>query len=297
MPAAAMFPSGVMAQQAVLRVWADRQGCRAVALPGLSHLLVHELDGPALLHGFRWNRLTEGPVLPTAGDVTRQTGRLGAVLLELPLRDAGFLLPSWADLVATSDACRDRGTPLHLDGARLWEAAAALDRTPAQLCSLADSVYVSLYKGLGGLAGAVVAGPPDVVEEARDWRRRQGGTLLSMAPYALGGLRGLRQQLPRMKDYWQRALDLADALTARGVRIFPDPPQVSAFRVLAEGSQAWFDERLLRCMEVDRTFVVPRLRQSEVPGWCWTELAVGPATMDWDTVKAADYLAEVLLGQ
>lgn len=295
MPAAAMFPTGVMAQQAALRVWTGRQACRAVALPGLSHLLVHELDGPHLLHGFRWCRLSEGAAFPTASDLAAEPSRLGAALLELPLRDAGFLLPSWPELVAFSDACRDRGVPLHLDGARLWEAAASLERTPAQVSALADSVYVSLYKGLGGLAGAVLAGPADVVAESRQWRRRQGGTLPSMVPYAVGGLRGLRQQLPRMGEYRQRALELAEALVARGVRVYPDPPQATAFRLLAEASQAELDDRLLRCVEEDRTFAVPRFRRSEVPGWCWTELSVGSATMDWDTVKAADYLAHLLL--
>jgi len=65
-PAAVMFPSGVMAQQAMLRVWCDRRGCSRVALPDLSHLLHHELDGPRLLHGLRFEVLGEGRELPTA---------------------------------------------------------------------------------------------------------------------------------------------------------------------------------------------------------------------------------------
>ena len=60
-------------------------------------------------------------------------------------------------------ACRERGVPLHLDGARIWESAPHLGHSVAEIAALADSVYVSFYKGLGGLAGAAVAGPEDEV--------------------------------------------------------------------------------------------------------------------------------------
>ena len=60
-PAAAFFPSGVMAQQAALRVWTDRTGSKRVAIPDLSHLLKHEDDGPRRLHGFEFEHLTDRP--------------------------------------------------------------------------------------------------------------------------------------------------------------------------------------------------------------------------------------------
>src|SRR5579871_4148698 len=93
--AAAFFPSGIMAQQAALRVHTDRAGTRRVALPDLSHLLVHEEDGPRLLHGLEISLLTRGFQTPAAQHVEAIPGRLGAVLIELPLRDAGCLLPTW----------------------------------------------------------------------------------------------------------------------------------------------------------------------------------------------------------
>jgi 7-keto-8-aminopelargonate synthetase-like enzyme len=91
-PAAVMFPSGIMAQQSVLRVLCDEQGTRRVALPDLSHLLHHELDGPLLLQGLRYERLTTGATFPLARHLEAIPGKLGAVLTELPLRDAGYLL-------------------------------------------------------------------------------------------------------------------------------------------------------------------------------------------------------------
>src|SRR5215472_16666288 len=68
--AAAFFPSGVMAQQAALRIHADRAGTRRVALPDLSHLLIHEEDGPRVLHDLEVCLLTSGFVTPAAEHVT-----------------------------------------------------------------------------------------------------------------------------------------------------------------------------------------------------------------------------------
>ena len=62
-----------------------------------------------------------GVEAPAARHVEAIPGRLGAVLAELPLREAGCLLPAWDDLVELSQACRARGVALHFDGARIWE--------------------------------------------------------------------------------------------------------------------------------------------------------------------------------
>jgi Beta-eliminating lyase len=129
-PAAVMFPSGTMAQQSTLRVLGDRHRGRRIAIPSLSHLLHHEQDGPRLLNGFEWALLTTGAVVPKVEHLMAIPGPLGAALVELPLRDAGYLLPSWEQLEALSPACRGRGVSLHLDGARIWESAPYLGHSP-----------------------------------------------------------------------------------------------------------------------------------------------------------------------
>lgn len=295
-PAAVMFPSGTMAQQSTLRVWSDRQGDRRIAIPALSHLLHHEQDGPRLLNGFEWALLTTGSVVPTVDHLAAITGRLGAVLLELPLRDAGYLLPSWEELEAFSRVCHDRGVPLHLDGARIWESASHLGHSPEQIAALADTVYVSFYKGLRGLAGAVVAGPEDVIAEVRLWRSRHGGTLWTMLPYAVSALRGLREELPRMAEYHERAVAMAELLATKGIRTLPERPHCNAFRLIVEASGAAVTERVVTVMERERLAVTPTWRNSDdVPGWSWTEFTVGPATMEWGAQEAVDLLARVLL--
>ena len=294
-PAAAMFPSGVMAQQAMLRVWCDAAGIRRVAAPALCHPIQHEDDGPRLLHGLEFALLTDGPTVPQVEHLAAIHGRLGAVLLELPLRNAGYLLPTWDELVAFAQACRERGVPLHLDGARIWESAPHLGHSPAQIAGLADSVYVSLYKGLGGLAGAVVAGPEDEVAQARVWRSRMGGTLFSLMPFAVAGLRGLDRELPRMAEYHERAVLLAQRLQAHGIRVTPQPPHTTAFRIHVEREVPDLDERRVVAMEREQVRLSPPWAASTTPGWSWTELTVGPATMEWDVDEAADALARAYL--
>ena len=294
-PAAALFPSGVMAQQSMLRVWCDASGSRRVALPALSHLLRHEGDGPRLLHDFDFALLTEGPTVPLAEHLTAVTGPLGAVLLELPLRDAGYLLPSWDELVALAQACRTREVPLHLDGARIWESAPHLGRSPAEVAAVADSVYVSLYKGLGGLAGAAVAGPEDEVAQARLWRTRMGGTLFSLLPYAVAGLRGLDRDLPRMAEYHEHALLLAQRLEAAGIRVSPSPPHTNAFRIHVEREAGDLDERRVRAMEQERVRLSPPWAAAETPGWSWTEFVVGPATTELEVDEVVEALVRAYL--
>ena len=294
-PAVAMFPSGVMAQQSMLRVWCDAGGSRRVAMPALSHLLRSEGDGPRLLHGLEPALLTDGARVPVVADLAAIPGPLGAALLELPLREAGFLLPSWDEFVSFSEACRSRGVPLHLDGARLWESAPHLGHTAAEVAALADSVYVSFYKGLGGLSGAAVAGPEEQVAQARLWRTRMGGTLFSLLPYAVAALRGLDRELPRMAEYHERAVALAERMAAHGIRVSPSPPHTNAFRIHVEREADDVNERRVAAMEAEHLALTPPWRAADVPGWSWTEFGVGPATTEWDVDEVVEVLVRVFV--
>jgi threonine aldolase len=293
-PAAAFFPSGVMAQQAALRVHCDRVGSRRVAMPDLSHLLVHEEDGPRLLHGFEVEHLTRGSQVATADHLGKVPGRLGAVLVELPLRDAGCLLPTWEELVELSAACRERGVALHLDGARIWESQPWFDRPLADIAALADTTYVSFYKGLGGLAGAALLGPADVVAEARSWRRRMGGTLFRSTAEAVSALAGLRDELPRIPDTVAWAQALAAALPD-GFAVQPAVPQTNQFLLFAGGGADEVNERTLAYVEQHRVGL-PAWSATTDPGRISTEVAVSSAALSLDPAAMAEVLARVVLG-
>lgn len=293
-PAAVFMPSGIMAQQAALRSWCDRSGKDAVAVHGMSHLVVHELSALTEMHRIRMQILTNEPRPSTVDDLAEISEPLAAVCLELPLRDAGFLLPEWDDLAALSEAARARGAAVHVDGARLWESQPYYDRSFAEIAALADSVYVSFYKGLGGMAGAVIAGPEDLIDEARRWQRRHGGQLFTLLPYAVLARYGLNTFLPHMRDYYERAVALADGfMQLDGVRILPAPPQTNSFRVLVDVPDDALQEAELHQMEEERT-AVAFWHAAAVPGWSYTEVVVGDATMQWDVSSQVAAVAALL---
>ncbi|MEV8590356.1 beta-eliminating lyase-related protein [Streptomyces sp. NPDC051180] len=238
MPAAVFFPTGTQAQQVALRCWAGRTGNPVVALHPLAHPEVHEGGALSAVSGLRTVHPTDAPRLPTAEEVRDHPEPFGTLMLELPLRDAGFVLPTWEELTGAVEAARERDAVVHFDGARLWECPTHLGRPLAEIAGLADSVYVSFYKSLGGLSGAALAGPEDVMEEARVWRHRYGGLLFQQYPAALAALRGLDVELPRLPSYVAHARVVADALrdglAEAGVgwfRIHPEAPHTHQFRV------------------------------------------------------------------
>ena len=292
--AAAFFPSGVMAQQVALRVHCDRAGSRRVAMPDLSHLLVHEEDGPRVLHDLEILFLTRGFEAPTATQVEALPGRLGAVLVELPLRDAGCLLPTWEQLTELAAACRERGVALHVDGARIWEAQPWFDRPLAEIAAQADSMYVSFYKGLGGLAGAALLGSRELVDEARLWRRRLGGTTYRVTAEAVSALVGLRDRLPRIPDTVDWARAFAAALPPE-VAAQPAAPQTNQFLLFASGDADAVNERTATAIEERRTGL-PAWWPSREPGRVQTEVVVTPAALDLDPAEMAALVADLIAG-
>jgi threonine aldolase len=284
-PAAAFFPSGVMAQQTALRIHTDRAGSRRVAMPDLSHLLVHEEDGPRILHDLEICFLTQGFEAPAAKHVEAVPGRIGAVLVELPLRDAGCLLPTWDDLAALSATCHARGAALHFDGARIWESQPWFDRTLPEIAALADSLYVSFYKGLGGLAGAALLGPADFIAEARLWRRRLGGTIYRTTAEAVSALLGLRDRLPIAAGTVAWAREFAAELPAH-VTVQPAVPHTSQFKLYTAAEADIVNERVLALIE-ERHVGLPAWRATREPGRISTEVVVTGAALGLDPAEMA----------
>ncbi|HST65370.1 MAG TPA: beta-eliminating lyase-related protein [Mycobacteriales bacterium] len=294
MPSAVFVIKGVMAQQAVLRSWTDRRGAPSVAVHPLSHIDLDEASAYERLHGLRPVRL--GHHRPfTSADLEKVAERLGAVVVELPLRRAGHLLPSWDELVAISDWCRAHGVPLHLDGARLWESATGLGHSPAEIAALADSVYVSFYKGLGGLGGCALLAPADVLAEAGVWITRHGGSMFAAFPYALAALAGLRTELPRMDAHHRRAAGLAAAIAAAdGLAVVPDPPHTNAFQVHLDAPPEAVAEAVARTGRDTGVWLSDRVSATARPGTAMIEVTVGPCTADVPDEEAATLLAGLI---
>lgn len=206
---AVFFPSGTMAQQIALRIWCDIKGVKKVAYHPLCHLEIHEEHGLQTLHDIESVLLADQDRLIELNDVLEMEEDVTALLLELPQREIGGQLPDYKTLESISAFCRQKGIKLHLDGARLFEVLPYYQKTAAEICELFDSVYVSFYKGIGGIAGAILAGDQDFIQQSIVWKRRHGGDLISLYPYILAANHSFEQRVNKMNHYYEEAKELA----------------------------------------------------------------------------------------
>ncbi len=295
--AAAVFPSGTMAQQIALRIHCEARGADTIAFHPTCHLELYEHAGYQHLHGLRAELVGDRDRLIELADLEALHVRLGALLLELPQREIGGRLPEWDALVAQIGWARARGAATHLDGARLWEAAPYYGRSPAELAGLFDTVYVSLYKGLGGVGGSVLAGPAEAIAEARVWRRRHGGTLPNLFLFVAGALPGLDRLVSRMPEFLAHARALGAALRdVPGIDVVPDPPQTPLFHLRLRGDPEQLTQRALRLARERRVwlFAPPALGASGVDGVGTLELNVGEPALEISASEAAELFSIVL---
>jgi threonine aldolase len=114
---------------------------------------------------------------------------------------------------AAAAAGREAGLSVHLDGARGFNAAAALGIDPKTLARSADTVSVCLSKGLGTPAGTVLTGPKDFIHRARRWRKMLGGGMRQSGMLAAAGLYALEHEVPRLPEDHARAARLREGLS------------------------------------------------------------------------------------
>jgi threonine aldolase len=278
---ALFLPSGTMAQPIALRIWADRLGRRGVAFHPTCHLELHEESGYRLLHDLHGVLVGDRHQLLSRANLDAVREPVAALLLELPQREIGGQLPPWDELQAQCAWAREQGSALHLDGARLWESRTFYGRDYATIAGLFDSVYVSFYKTLGGIAGAALAGPADLIAEARVWQRRQGGNLVQLFPYVLSARQALAERLGRIDAYVAHAQALAAALAILPeVVIQPQPPQANMFHMYMRGERARLERALLEVSAETGVWLFHPLRPCQVPGHWMAEWVVGDASLD-----------------
>ncbi|MEV5873367.1 beta-eliminating lyase-related protein [Streptomyces sp. NPDC052101] len=301
---AAFFPTGTMAQQVALRCWAARTGDPTVALHALAHPEVHERNAFSQVSGLRPVRVTSEPRLPTAAEIHDFEEPFGALMLELPLRDAGFVLPTWEELTEVVEAARERDAVVHFDGARLWECTDHFGRPLEEIAGLADSVYVLFYKSLDGFGGAALAGPKTLVEESKTWRHRYGGMVFQQFPTVLSALVGLERELPRLPDYVRHARVVAAALregfAEAGVawaRVYPEVPHTHEFQVWLPYEPDVLAEAAVRQAEETSVMLFANFWDSKGPGLAFTEVVIRAAGLEWtaDDVRraVADFVARL----
>lgn len=215
--AALFFPSGVQANQ--VAVWLHTEPGTEVILEANAHLVHYEMAGVAGLSGVQIRPVTTGDGVLTAEHIdaawrpaSPHVPRISLVCAENTHNAAGGKVMPVDVWDAIAGLAAERGVPLHLDGARVWHAATALDVAPSRLTRGAATAMVSLSKGLGCPVGSCLAGSTDVIREAWEVRRRFGGAMRQSGILAAAGLYALEHNLQRLAEDHAHAALVAERL-------------------------------------------------------------------------------------
>ncbi len=192
---AVFFPTGTLANHAAVRLLAG--GRRKVIVPQESHLYNDCGDCAQTLSGLNLAPLAGGRATFTLEEVEEvleraASGRVeapaGAILIESPVRRRSGELFDYEEMKRIAAFARRKGIGLHLDGARIYVAAAFTGVAPREYAALFDTVYVSLYKYFNAPSGAILAGPRGLLDSVFHLRRMFGGGLNQSWPFAAAAL-------------------------------------------------------------------------------------------------------------
>ncbi|MEQ1763299.1 MAG: GntG family PLP-dependent aldolase [Pyrinomonadaceae bacterium] len=229
---AALFaPSGCMANQIAVKVH-TRPGDEVI-IEDRSHIYLNEMASTAVISGvlirpvrsedrsghLKWSEIE--PVLNLEHDY--HGARTDLICLENSHNMAGGTVMSADQFGDVCDRAHAVGVPVHLDGARIFNAAVALDIPVADLTRHCDSVQFCLSKGLGAPVGSMLVGSREFIDEARSWRKRLGGGMRQAGILAAAGLIALEESPKRLHEDHANARRLAEGLAEiDGISIDPE---------------------------------------------------------------------------
>lgn len=229
--AALFVPTGSMGNQIAVKLH-TKQGDE-ILIEERGHIFNYEMGTPAVVSGvmIRPLRSSDGsgmlnwdeiePALHV--DQPYYACPTGLICLENSHNLAGGSVMSAEHCGKICDAAHARGIPVHLDGARIFNASAALGTSVGDLSAKCDSVQFCLSKGLGAPIGSVLVGSRDFIDEARVWRKRFGGGMRQVGILAAAGMIALEESPPRLVKDHSNARRLAEGIAdLPGVSIDPD---------------------------------------------------------------------------
>ena len=225
--AALFVPSGVMGNEIAIRIL-TRPGQEVLA-EERSHVVQYELAGMAALSGVMPRTLAspDGILTPQAIRAALKPkvyyrSDVGLAVLENTHNLAGGTVYDAAQTQAAIAACREAGLAVHVDGARLWNAAVALACQPRTLAAGADTLMVTLSKGLCAPVGSLLLASHERIQEARRVRKQLGGGMRQAGVLAAAGIVAVETMIPRLAEDHAHARLLGEALAGcRGARVAP----------------------------------------------------------------------------
>ena len=234
---AVFLPTATMANEIALRVL-GRPGDEVIAEEN-SHIFIAELGGPAVHAGLMARPLPSVGGRFTAAQVRRafrpgdstHVSRTRIVSVENTHNASGGRIWPPSELRAVVATCRELGIDLHLDGARLLNAAVALGTPARELASPFDTVTLCLSKGLGCPLGALIAGSDERMAEARRLKHQFGGAMRQAGIVAAAGVYALEHHVDRLAEDHVRARRLAEGLLEAGLPIDLDAVETNFVQV------------------------------------------------------------------
>jgi threonine aldolase len=215
--AALFVPSGTMGNQVAVRTHTDRG--QELVVDEQAHVVKWELGGVADLSGVQARMVDAGPRAVPSPEQVRDAfvaeslhrPGTGLLCLENTHNSRGGIAVPAERIAAAADAAHDLDVPVHLDGARLFNACVALDTDPTEMVAPVDSVLFCLSKGLGAPVGSILAGSEAFVDRARRVRKLFGGGMRQAGIVAGPGLLAL-ENVDRLAEDHATARALAAGL-------------------------------------------------------------------------------------
>jgi threonine aldolase len=228
--AAVFAPSGTQSNLIALLTHCQRGHEYIVGQTG--HTYLYEGGGAAVLGGIQPNPLpfaADGTLPLEAIEQTIKADDLHFAITRLVCLEntqAGKVLPM-DYLGAYSELAVSRGLKRHLDGARIFNAAIALNVPVADICACFDTVSLCLSKGLGCPVGSLLVGDNESIATARRWRKMVGGGMRQAGILAAAGIHALTQHVDRLRDDHEKASRVAAALAELPAFRLKEPPQTN----------------------------------------------------------------------
>jgi threonine aldolase len=274
--AACFMPSGTTAQQIALKIYAAKSKNQSFAIHPTSHLELHEQHAYAQLSSLNSVFIGDKNRQLNAQDIESLSEPVSAIIIELPAREIGGQLPVWKELEAIKKTAKKKDIFLHMDGARLWETKAFYQKSYREICRGFDSVYVSFYKGIGALTGAMLLGKTEFIEESRIWLRRFGGNLYQLHPFVASAAMRFDDALGQMPKYFARTKEVYKILkSVPQISFCPNPPQVNMFHLYFNFSVEKLNEARDKIAKEDKIWAANNFQKTVLENLSYTEIYVG----------------------
>jgi threonine aldolase len=221
--AALFVPSGTFGNQLALFTWCPRG--TEVLLGEECHIVVHEAGAPAMIAGVQLRCISAPDGVLKPADLRKRLRKqdLHAPATSLICMENAHSMGravTLADMDAVKSIAAEWGLPVHLDGARIFNAAAALGCKASDIAARADSVMFCLSKGLCAPVGSLLAGPKNFVETARLKRKVMGGGMRQAGILAAAGIIALNEHSSLLALDHERAKKLARGLAEiKGIQV------------------------------------------------------------------------------